>query len=87
VSVVKSNSVTTLDNRLGVLSYRKENQYMGLVSRYKNHNDLVLDLLKKVYQRVKSDYADLDTYEMKQIKRMIETLQERKELREKHIIL
>lgn len=59
---------------------------MGLVSRYRNHNELVLQLLKKVYQRIKSDYSDLDTYELKQIEIMIKRLEMRNQLLESHKI-
>ena len=59
---------------------------MGLVSRYRNHNELVLQLLKKVYQRIKSDYSDLDSYELKQIEIMIKRLEMRNQLLESHKI-
>ena len=56
---------------------------MGLISRYRNHNELMLSLLKKVYDRIKSDYQDLDTVELQQLKMMIKRLQELHDLNER----
>jgi hypothetical protein len=65
VSVVKSNSVTTLDNRLAVLYYRKENNHMlnrkktadellNIIGLIENHLDLteteVIKLTNEIFK-------------------------------------